>query len=156
MLNLGFLAKATTFGLGRHRFYLTNTEEFLLIIKWDNIAIPFATMSVAVPKLAVVIFLAKAVGPTNPYQIRALYISVVTLIVLSAVNVVLVFAQCSPPSASWRPNIPHKCWNPASVTNYIIFVGGVAFLCSDCEQLLMHPQLTQLSTTSFWQSFRLL
>ncbi len=123
---LGLLIKATTFGLGRHEYYLT-PENFLLSIKWNYIGDPFGIMGVAVPKLAVVVFLARVVGPAKRYQLWALYFFVVTLIILSAVASILLFAECSPPSAAWKPNIPHTCWNPAILENFSFFVGGMYY-----------------------------
>lgn len=46
-------------------------------------------MSLAVPKLAIVIFMVRVVGPTKGYEIGALYFSVVTLIMFSALNIIL-------------------------------------------------------------------
>lgn len=124
MINFGALTQATKFGLGRHEYYLTE-DNFLLSSKWDSIAQPFGIIGVAVPKLAVVIFLARIVGPTKNYGVRALYISVVSLVVFSGVLAILLFVQCSPPAAAWQPSIPHTCWNPAIVEKLSFFFGGV-------------------------------
>ena len=81
--NFAALIKATSFGLGRHAYYLTE-ENCLLSSKWDSIAQPFGIVGVALPKLAVLIFLARTVGPEKSNGIRALYVSVITLVVFRA------------------------------------------------------------------------
>lgn len=55
ILNLGLLSYDTTFGLGRHEYYLS-PEQILLAFKWDFISSPFGIMGVAVPKRAVLVF----------------------------------------------------------------------------------------------------
>lgn len=150
VMHLGLTVKATTFGLGRHADHLTS-ENFLLSVKWVLIAAPFGIIGVAVPKLAVVIFLARVVGPTKHNQIRVLYFFVITLNILTALAAMLVFIQCSPPYAPWTPSVPHTCWNPAIVKHSSFFVAGTYRpYKSTSNHSLIHLQHTQLSTT--WSS----
>lgn len=137
VVNFAALIKATSYGLGRHAYYL-NKEDYLLSTKWDSIAQPFGIIGVALPKLAVLIFLARIVGPAKSNWIRALYISVVTLVVFSGILAIVNFAQCSPPSAAWTANIPHNCWNPAIVEKLSFFFGGIhRFFALNLWSLLM-------------------
>ena len=149
-MHLGLSAKATTFGLGRHADDLTS-ESFLLSVKWVLIAAPSGIIGVALPKLAVVIFLARVMGPTRRNQIRTLYFFAITLNILTALAAMLIFIQCSPPYARWTPSVPHTCWNPAVTKHFSFFVAGTYRPYeSTLNHSLIHLQHTQLSTT--WSS----
>ena len=41
-------------------------------------------------------------------------------------NMIITFAQCSPPRALWEPNVPHTCWDPDIQLN-IAYVGTGVF-----------------------------
>ena len=125
MINLGLIVKATAIGLGKHEQHL-DPNDALQTIKWIFIVDPFGIIGVALPKLAVVIFLARIVGPAKRLQIWTLYFLVISLLVLSGVSAILLFAQCSPPSAAWQPTVPHTCWNPKILADYSYFVGGIS------------------------------
>lgn len=38
----------------------------------------------------------------------------------------LLFAQCSPASASWNRSVPHTCWSPAVLADSNFSVGGMS------------------------------
>ncbi|KAL9604220.1 MAG: hypothetical protein Q9219_000618 [cf. Caloplaca sp. 3 TL-2023] len=102
----------------------TCLEDIPKIIKWIFINGPWGIMGVAIPKLAVVLFISRIVGPSKQKQIWALYFIVITLIIFSFVAAVLLFAQCDPPNAAWHPTEEFTCWNPNIVADYSLFVGG--------------------------------
>lgn len=117
------LCYTTKFGAGRHTYYLL-PEEFMLAAKWNYIGAAFAIVGLAVPKLAIVIFLKRIVGQTRRRSIAVLYFLAVSNIVLAFIVVLVLFLECNPPSASWNPSIPHTCWRPHVVPLFTIFGGG--------------------------------
>lgn len=123
LIHLCLLTYTCKIGLGRHEAALS-PNQFLHVIKWIFINGPWGIMGVAIPKLAVVIFISRIVGPSKKYQIWALYFMVITNIILSFVAAVLLFAQCDPPDFAWHPTEKGTCWNPNIVANYSIFVGS--------------------------------
>ncbi len=85
---------------------------------------PPGIMGVAVPKLAVLLFLHRIVGTTRRYQMLGLYLLIGSLLIFSALTSILLFVQCSPTYASWTPLVPHTCWNPKILEHLALFVGG--------------------------------
>lgn len=122
LVHLCLLTYTTTLGLGKHQITLP-LHQVPKAIKWIFINAPWGIMGVAIPKLAVVIFLGRIVGPSKRKQICALYFVVTTLIILSFVAAVLSFAQCDPPNHAWHPTEEAECWDPNIVANYSLFVG---------------------------------
>ncbi|KAL9004182.1 MAG: hypothetical protein Q9188_002997 [Gyalolechia gomerana] len=123
LIHLCLLTYTCTLGLGKHEVTIP-LEQIPKVIKWIFINGPWGIMGVAIPKLAVVIFLSRIVGPTKRKQIWALYFMVITLIILSFVAAVLLFAQCDPPNHAWHPTEEAECWNPNVVADYSLFVGS--------------------------------
>lgn len=130
-MHLGLSAKATTFGLGRHADDLTS-ESFLLSVKWVLIAAPSGIIGVALPKLAVVIFLARVVGPTRRNQIRTLYFFAITLNILTARSHVHFYPMFPTvrsldaqrpayllESCSYQALLLFRCWYVSSLRIYI-------------------------------------
>ena len=98
-------------------------SDALLAVKYDFIGDVFGIMGVSLPKLAVLLFLQRVVGTTKRYQIWGLYFLVLTLLLFSSLAAIFLFAQCSPPYASWTPEVPHECWDPRVVEYFALFVG---------------------------------
>lgn len=116
---------STKFGIGRHTYYLL-PEELVLSAKWSYIAAAPSSISLALPKLAIVIFLKRIVAQTRRRSIVVLYFLTTSNIVLSFIAVLVLYLECSPPSASWDPSIPHTCWSHHVVPYFTIFVGGMS------------------------------
>lgn len=115
----------TKFGMGRHTYFLL-PEEIVLAAKWRIIAAASAVVSLAVPKFAIVILLKRIVAQTRRRSIVILYFLTALNSVLSFIVVLVLFLECSPPSASWDPSIPHSCWSRHVVPSFTIFVGGMS------------------------------
>lgn len=126
IVNVIFAILETLSGIGRHIAVLT-ASQLEQAFKYNFIGDPFGIIGVALPKLAVVIFIHKIIGQSYRTLIWALYALVVANLVFSALDSILLFVQCSPPSASWDSSVPHTCWDPSIVSNYSYFVGGLYF-----------------------------
>lgn len=64
-----------------------------------------------------------------------LYFITYASIVLSAIDVVMLFLQCNPPHAAWDRSIPHICWSPNVLAGFSCFVGGTSLLISTHAKL---------------------
>ncbi len=124
----------TKWGSGRHTYYLSK-EEILQATRWNYAAAPFGIMGLAVPKLAIALFLKRIVGKAKRLRMMFLYFITYASIVLSAIDVVILFLQCNPPHAAWDRSIPHICWSPNVLANFSFFVGGTSLLISTHAKL---------------------
>ncbi|KAL6721666.1 hypothetical protein ACLMJK_000770 [Lecanora helva] len=123
IINYAFIMKSTSYGFGRHVYYLHPLDEHKAVF-WNFISNPFAIVTLALPRLAIVMFISRVVGNTRKRQMWILYFLAVSMILFSCLAAIFLFVQCDPPSAAWNRRKPHKCWNPDILANYFTFVGA--------------------------------
>lgn len=113
----------TKWGSGRHTYYLSK-EETLLASKWNYVAAPWGIMGLAIPKLAIVLFLQRIVGKAKRLRMLFLYFITYASLVFSGIDVVILFLQCNPPHSAWNRSVPHTCWSPNVLSDISFFIGG--------------------------------
>ncbi|KAL8685268.1 MAG: hypothetical protein Q9218_007870 [Villophora microphyllina] len=113
------LTACVSMGLGKHTFAI-NPNLISYVVKLYLIAIPFAVFTLTLPGIAVAILLDHLIVPTRKQQ-WVLYGVPILQVIVIAVDVVLVFAQCSPTSTLWDPKPGARCWNREVMAGYIYF-----------------------------------
>ena len=116
--------KATTYGFGRHVYYLEPKHERNAVF-WNFISNPFAIMAVALPRLVIVMFISRVLGNTRKKQMWILYFFALSMILFSSLISIFLFVQCDPPNAAWNRRKAHHCWDPSILANYFTFLGGM-------------------------------
>ncbi|MCJ1382584.1 hypothetical protein MMC17_005697 [Xylographa soralifera] len=90
-------------GGGRHVEYL-GPDQAILIAELTIIIQPFAIMGNALAKTSIAILLQRIMGPGSLIQKWLLWITTAIFWTLCLLASIMVFAQCSPPSALWSLN----------------------------------------------------
>lgn len=115
----------TAKGGSRHFVYLTPSEK-ASVIQWEWISLPFGVMPSATAKVSVAFLLLRIIGPGMTWQKWALYFSMLSVTIVSAISVITIYAQCDPPRSLWE-HVPHaKCWDPVIQADIGIFQGSVS------------------------------
>ncbi|KAL8815437.1 MAG: hypothetical protein Q9223_005415 [Gallowayella weberi] len=127
-------------GLGKHAFALDRQAIDTAIMLY-SVSVPFGTLSVALPALAIAIVLKKITDPSYR-QLWLLYGIPALNIVIKVINVILIFSTCSPASlvAGKRTS---KCVKLSVVTGYIYF--STCFSAATAVFLAMWPMV------AFWK-----
>lgn len=121
------LTKLIDIGGMRHLFYLT-PDERIEAGKWSWISQPFVIMGFATGKISVGLLLLRVVWETAYWRKWMIIFAIVSAFIITVINIVLTFAQCSPPEALWNPAMiaegKAKCWPPSVQTNFAIFLSS--------------------------------
>jgi len=111
---------AIKYGGGRH--LLTLPPDYVpKAIYYTVVSFVPGVLSFTIPKLAVVILLAKILDPSRLHKIIMWIISIL-YVMLSIGMLVINFVQCNPPSAQWNGPI-EKCWNRKITVDYAMALG---------------------------------
>lgn len=113
----------------RHLYYLT-PEERVIAAKWGWISQPFVIMGFATGKLSVAVLLWRVVGSTTFWRKWFLCFATISALLISIVNIVLTFTQCSPVEALWNQQLlkegQAKCLSPSIQINFAIFLSSTS------------------------------
>ncbi|OAA33221.1 integral membrane protein [Moelleriella libera RCEF 2490] len=124
---VSILTKYITVGGLRHLYYLT-PEERVIAAKWGWISQPFVIMGFATGKLSVAVLLWRVVGSTTFWRKWFLCFATISALLISIVNIVLTFTQCSPVEALWNQQLlkegQTKCLSPSIQINFAIFLSS--------------------------------
>ena len=111
----------------RHLYYLT-PDERVLAGKWSWISQPFVIMGFATGKISVGLMLLRIMGPNTVWRRYLVLFAISTAFVISCINVVLTYAQCSPVDALWNPSLIAEgkatCLKPSIQTDFAIFLSS--------------------------------
>ncbi|KID59830.1 uncharacterized protein G6M90_00g093400 [Metarhizium brunneum] len=128
---VAILTKDISIGGMRHLYYLT-PEERTEAAKWSWISQPFHIMGFATGKISVGILILRVTGSTTFWRRRILWFAIITALLISAVNIILTFTQCSPVEALWNTQLvvegKAKCWRSSIQTDFAIFLSGYNIL----------------------------
>lgn len=108
------------FGTGRHVYYLTAYQR-VMAVKLDWISQAFHIMSTCFGKISIVMFILRIIGRGHKFKVWFLCTLASGLFVISLVCVAFIFAQCTPASALWNPDVHGKCWKPKIQQGYGYF-----------------------------------
>ncbi|TWU70622.1 hypothetical protein ED733_000770 [Metarhizium rileyi] len=121
------LTKLIGIGGMRHLSYLSPAEK-LEAGKWSWISQPFVIMGFATGKISVGLLLLRVVWETAHWRKRMVIFAISSAFVITVINIVLTFAQCSPPEALWNPALVASgeatCLPPYIQTDFAIFLSS--------------------------------
>lgn len=106
-------------GGGMHVYDLS-MEEKLHTTRLNWISQPFVVMSFVTGKAAVGFLILRILGPAT-WQKPFLYFVMGSCALISVVDVVLTFVQCTPVQKLWDTNTPGHCWAPETQAHYALF-----------------------------------
>ncbi|KAJ5327716.1 hypothetical protein MYU51_020185 [Penicillium brevicompactum] len=112
-------------GLGNHITIVEEVGELHNFLLFTWITVFFFNLAIPTGKVAVAAFLIEMNSQSNPKIRRSLIIVAGLNIVFNIPQILLVWFQCSPPSALWDPLRQAQCDHGRSVY-YTYFVGAVA------------------------------
>ncbi|KAL2272071.1 hypothetical protein VTJ83DRAFT_1442 [Remersonia thermophila] len=113
-------SRAIAYGGGRHLITLP-PEDVPKAIYYTVVSFVPGVSSFTIPKLAVVILLAKVLNPGRVHRIIMWIISVL-YILMAAGMLVINFAQCTPAAAQWG-GAPGTCWDRRITVDYALALG---------------------------------
>lgn len=73
-------------------------------------------------KVSVGCMILRLLPPSSKWRKWSVRIIIWFTFLFNIANMIITFAQCSPPRALWEPTIPHTCWDP-EVQLKIAYVG---------------------------------
>lgn len=108
ILTMSLNSVAIAHGTGRHIQYLTS-DEIISCLYYLRIEVPSSILAYCLPKLSVVIFLVKLMGPLHQRSAWFLYSVIAVLFVSSTITIIFNFVQCKPVSRLWNLASPGTC-----------------------------------------------
>lgn len=123
---LGLTTANVIVGYGRHAVTLDlpHLEKAILL---NTVGFLFGILSFTIPKIAVAIMLIRIL---NPSKIHKYFVTgLVSLAAcVSAICIILLFTECSPPASQWDKSIPNStCRDPWMLIDFAVFTGGMWF-----------------------------
>ncbi|OAQ65152.1 hypothetical protein VFPPC_06312 [Pochonia chlamydosporia 170] len=121
------LTKLIEIGGMRHLFYLS-PEQRIEAGKWSWVSQPFVIMGFATGKISVGLLLLRVVWETAYWRKWMVIFAIGSAFIITVINIILTFAQCSPSEALWNPGLIAEgkatCWSPSVQTNFAIFLSS--------------------------------
>lgn len=99
-----------SYGAGRHYEALDPLEK-MMAVKLNWISQPFTIFSCGVGKISIA-FLLLRIMAKNKFREWFLYVLIALLVIINAICVSFIFAQCSPTRKLWEPSISGSCMKP--------------------------------------------
>lgn len=122
ILYVGLASVAIRYGGGRHLDTL-EPKDSSKAIYYTLVSFVPGVMSFTIPKYAVVILLAKVLGPGKIHRIVMWTLSVVYFLI--AVGMLVInFAQCTPAATQWG-GAEGTCWDRRITVAYALVLGGM-------------------------------
>jgi hypothetical protein len=140
--NLALLGVTVSYGAGRHIVALSPEDASRAILFSAISSVP-GILCFTIPKFAVIILLARLLSPGRWHKLAMWVVSIIYFL-MSAVCIVLVFAQCRPVQAQWGAAIG-RCWKPHVMFTYTI-VHGVFGAVLDLY-LAIYPSIKMMTLT---------
>ena len=85
-------------------------------------------MGFAIGKASVALLLMRIIVPSSVYRRWTLYGTMVTVVLINAIDIILTFVQCDPPEALWDTHLVQDgeatCWDPSVQKNFAVFTSG--------------------------------
>ncbi|KAK3902693.1 hypothetical protein C8A05DRAFT_33597 [Staphylotrichum tortipilum] len=143
---VGLAAAAISYGGGRHIRTL-DPEHVKHAIYYTVVSFVPGVTSFTIPKFAVIILLAKILGPGRWHKIFMWTISVLYLL-MSAGMLVINFAQCTPAAAQWG-GAEGTCWDRRITVDYAMALGICSVLFD--FYLAVYPTIVLFSLQIGWK-----
>ncbi|KAL9583198.1 MAG: hypothetical protein Q9212_002848 [Teloschistes hypoglaucus] len=119
-INGSLLTACVSLGLGKHPSAV-DLDKLPHLDKIYTVSLPFAILTLSLPPIAVAILLDRLIEPQRS-QKWVLYSVPALQFIAAAVDIVLLFVQCSPPSILWNQEATRaNCWKGQVIISYIYF-----------------------------------
>ncbi|KAL1974618.1 hypothetical protein VTN31DRAFT_4822 [Thermomyces dupontii] len=123
---MALVLSSVSHGFGRHWAYLNNSDA-VFSLKLLRIAEFMLIMCTVFLKISIALFLIRLFAPSNSTRKNILVGLTVFNAVVSVVDAVIIFPQCSPTNYNWDRSIPGgHCWPTEVIDGVGIIQGSVA------------------------------
>ncbi|KAK3387970.1 hypothetical protein B0H63DRAFT_167655 [Podospora didyma] len=139
-------AVAIQYGSGRHVMTLSD-EDVSNAVYYSVVSFVPGVLSFVVPKFAVIILLAKILGP-SPLHVRAMWLVSGLYGSLAFGMLVINFVQCTPAAAQWG-GAPGSCWDRTITVDYALALGVVSAVFD--FYLAIYPTVVLCRLQMHWQ-----
>jgi len=122
----------------RHLYYLLadiGPEQVILVTKVFYICQPLAIMGIATGRASVAALVLRIMG-LSYWRRRFLWFAIVSTLLISALNSILLFTACTPSEGLWNFLIDVNCWNPVIMTDVTIFSSSWNVFIDFCLALI--------------------
>lgn len=124
IINGSILTACVSLGLGKHPFAV-DPDQLPYLEKLYLISLPFAVLTLSLPPIAVAILLDRLIEPEQS-QKWVLYSVPALQFIAAAVDIILLFVQCSPASNLWSPKAARAhCWKSKVLISYIYYFASI-------------------------------
>ena len=120
---MGFYVTMISYGLGRHKYYLSNYDykEFL---KYDYLMWMQTVITLAISKISICLFLLRL---SKFNKLKTVLWGLFGLLVITHLPLtILLLAQCDPISREWDMSFSGRCFSKHMVENILIAQGGAS------------------------------
>ncbi|MCJ1291713.1 hypothetical protein MMC34_003258 [Xylographa carneopallida] len=122
----------------RHIYYLLandGPQQVILVTKVFYICQPLAIMCIATGRASVAALVLRIMGPSY-WRRRFLWFTIVSTLLISALNSILLFTACIPSEGLWNFLITANCWDPVIMTDVTIFSSSWNVFIDFCLALI--------------------
>ena len=122
-VGLGFYIAMVLYGLGRHKYYLSNYDykEFL---KYDYLDWMQAFVTLAIAKISICLFLLRL---SRFNKLKTVLWCLIGLLVITHLPLTIMFlARCNPVSREWNMSLSGRCFSKHMMENILIAQGGAS------------------------------
>ncbi|CEJ91767.1 hypothetical protein VHEMI07459 [[Torrubiella] hemipterigena] len=127
-------------------FILPPVEALREATKWAWIIQPPMILTFGAAKTSVALLILRLIAKTTFWRRWILYVIIFVVIVGNSLAVVITFAQCTPVSALWMPEmLDADCWDPVIQEHYNYFLGACNTTADVVLALLPMTFIPQLS-----------
>lgn len=125
-VGMGFYATMVLYGLGQHKYYLSN-YSFKEFLKYDYLDWIQAFTTLAVSKISICLLLLRL---SKFSRLKAILYGLIAFMIVTHVPLTFMFIfQCSPISKYWNHAIGGRCWSKQMITRILIAQGGMQDCC---------------------------
>lgn len=144
-VGLGFYISMVLYGLGRHKYYLSD-YDYKMLLKWDYLDWPQTFLTLAISKISICLLLLRLSQLSKLKKV--LHWLVLFIVATHLLLMVLMIVQCRPVEKAWNTAIDGTCFSKNIIGSILIAQGWRSFAsilrtCSKCvlttSGSLLHP-----------------
>ena len=123
-VGLGYYMSMVFYGLGRHKYYLSN-YDFKEFLKYDYLDWIQAFITLAVSKVSICLLLLRL---SKFSRLKTVLYALIAFLALTHVPLtIMIIFQCNPISEDWNPGISGHCWSKSVAMRILIAQGGIFY-----------------------------
>lgn len=102
-------------------------DDLMQALRFNWAAQPFVIFGFATGKISIGLLILRIIGPNTVVRKWLLYVTLCLSLIFSIIDIILTFAQCSPPQALWIPSLITEgkatCLDTRIQSNFALFLG---------------------------------